>query len=322
MYREVTMADRLGAFDWNDLRFFLAVARAGSIRGGAASIGANHATVSRRLAALEHAVEARLFDRAKSGLQLTQLGDALLPHAMRVEEEVAASSRIVAGRDARPAGTIKISIPPFLALTSIMDDFADFARCHGDIDIDLEVTNSFADLERREADVTLRYAYEVTEDVIGRKLVRCGKAAYCSPAYAEAMSDNGGDGLTWIGWTEDEGDTSASWIKKSPFPKALLRHRIREAVPQLTLAAAGAGLALLPCMVGERFPKVVRAPFQTPVPDRSLWLLLHRDLRKSARIRLLVDFLADRIRSRKGEFLPGPVDGQKRRETEPETEVA
>lgn len=304
------MLDRLGAFDWNDLRYFLAVARTGTIRGGAESIGANHATVSRRLSTLERAVEARLFDRAKSGLRLTQLGEELLPHAVRVEEEVAASSRIVAGRDARPAGTIKVSIPPFMGLTSIIDDLADFGRDHVNIDIDLDVTNNFVDLERREADVTLRYAYEVTDDVVGRKLVRCAKAVYCSPSYAQTIRDNGGEGLTWIGWNEDEGERTAPWVRNSPFPKAQLRHRIREAVPQVTLAVAGVGLAYLPCMVGDRFPGLVRAPFHEPTPDRSLWLLLHRDLRKTVRIRLLVDFLAGRIRGRKSEFslgVPVPV---------------
>ena len=297
------MLHRLAAFDWNDLQFFLAVARAGTIRGGADSIRANHATVFRRLAALETAVEARLFDRTKTGLRLTQLGEELLPHALRVEEEVATASRIVAGRDARPAGPIHFSIPPFMALSSIAEDLAEFGRQNQDIDIHLQVSNAFADFDRREADVSLRYAYEVTEDVVGRKLVRCAKAAYCSPDYAAGMEDNHGDGLSWIGWGEPKDDTTAPWIKKSPFPLAKLRHRVSEGVPQLTLAAAGAGLTYVPCFFGDRFPGVVRAPFQKPVPDRLLWLLLHSDLRKTARIRMFVDFLADRIKARRREFI-------------------
>lgn len=302
------MPNRLAAFDWNDLRFFLAVARAGTIRGGANSIHANHATVSRRLAALEDAVEARLFDRTKGGLRFTQLGEELLPHALRVEEEIAAASRAVAGRDTRPAGKVHLSIPPFMALSSIADDLAEFSRQFKDIDIHLQVSNAIASLERREADVSIRYAYEVTDEAVGRRLVRCSRAAYCSPDYAETIKDNGGDGLTWIGWNENEGETTAPWVEKSPFPNARLRHRVNEGVPQLMLAAAGAGLTFIPCFIGDCYPGVVRAPYQTPVPDRSLWLLLHSDLRKTARIRMFVDFLAHRITSRKGEFVAGAAE--------------
>ncbi|NOZ33330.1 MAG: LysR family transcriptional regulator [Alphaproteobacteria bacterium] len=296
------MPRRLAAFDWGDMKYFLAVARAGTIRAAAEVIGANHATVSRRLAALETAIDARLFDRARSGLTLTQLGEDLYPRALRIEEEIAAASRGVAGRDTRPAGAINLTIPPFMAVTSIMDDLAQFCARFEDINIHLEVTNTIASLERREADVSIRYAFEVTDDVVGRRLVRCSKAVYCSKSYALRIRDNGGAGLEWIGWTEEAGIATAPWVKKSAYPHATIRHRVNEAIPQAKLAAHGVGLVLLPCFVGDTWPGIVRAPFQTPIPDRSIWLLLHRDLRKTARIRMFVDFLADRITKRKAEF--------------------
>lgn len=299
------MLQRLSAFDWDDLKFFLAVARAGTIRGGADAIRANHATVSRRLAALERTVEARLFDRTKTGLKLTQLGEELLPHVVRIEEEIATASRAVVGRDKRPSGTIHVSIPPFMAMSSIMEDFAEFSRQFEDIDIHLDLTNAIASLERLEADVSIRYAYEVTDNVVGRRLVQCAKAAYCSPAYAQKMQDNGGEGLHWIGWVENEGDTTAPWVQKSPYPNATIRHRINEGAPQMALAAASAGLTVAACFVGDNYPGVVRAPYQKPELDRSIWLLLHNDLRKTARIRMFVDFLAERIISRKDEFIAG-----------------
>lgn len=300
------MEDRLSAFDWDDLRFFLAVARAGSLRGGAEATGANHATVSRRLASLEAGIDARLFDRSKLGLVLTQLGEELLPHALKVEEELASASRIVAGRDSRPAGAVHVSMPPMLGMTSIMEDLADFTRAYPDILLHIEVTNALADLARREADVSIRYAFEVTDDVVGRRVQRCAKAVFCSPGYAEAMvEDNGGVGLHWIGWNEDEGQETAEWVRKSPFPHARLKHRINEAVPQIAMATASVGLAVLPCFLGDRVPGLVRAPFQEPELDRSIWLLFHNDLRKTARIRAFVDFLVSRIRGRKQEFLAG-----------------
>lgn len=303
------MTERLSSIDWDDLRFFLAVARAGGLRGAAETIHANHATVSRRLTALEADVDARLFDRTKAGLVLTQLGEQLLPHALKVEDEVASASRLIAGRDSRPTGPVYVSMPPALSVSSIAEDLAAFTRAFEDISLHLQVTNAFADLARREADVSIRYAFEVTDDVVGLRVQRCAKAIYCSPDYARQIKPGSdGEGLIWIGWGEDENDESAGWIRKSPFPRARLKHRINEAVPQMTMASAGLGLTILPCFVGDHAPGLVRVPEHEPVLDRSLWLLFHNDLRRTARIRAFVDFIVARVRARKDEFLAG-ADG-------------
>lgn len=299
------MPYRLSNFDWDDLKFFLAVARTGTLRGGANALGANHATVSRRLSALEHAINARLFDRSKDGLQLTQLGEELLPRAMRIEEEIATASRAVAGQDARPSGIISLSMPPFLVFSSIAQDLAEFSNQYEDIELHIQTSNRFVDLGRREADVSLRIAYEIIDDVVGRKLLTYSKAVYCSEEYASQIGDNGGAGLHWIGWNENEAETTAQWIRKSPYPNATLRHRVNDGLPQMALAAAGVGLTYSPCFMAEPYPGLVRAPFQTPIPDRSIWLFLHNDLRNTARIRLFVDFLSDRIRKRRIEFTAG-----------------
>ncbi len=299
------MSAYLTRMDWDDLRFFLAVARNGTLRGAAEQLGTNHTTVSRRLAKLEEKLEARLFDRSHGGLQPTQLGERLRPHAERVEGEIEAATRLVVGQDRRPTGTITVSLAPAISLTSIAGDLAAFMKMHREIEVRILTTNALSDLARREADVSLRYANEVSDDVIGRRLLDCAKAVYCSPDYATSVRDDGGQGLEWIGWGEAFDTTTPDWIKASPFPKARLRHRVNEAVAQTMLAARGLGLTYLPCFLADPQVGLVRAPFQEPVPDRSLWLLLHQDLRETARIRLFVDFLVARIRSRKEEFLAG-----------------
>lgn len=294
------------SIDWDDLKYFLAIARTGTLRGAAESINANHATVSRRLSSLEEGIDARLFDRAQSGLVLTQLGEELLPHALRVEEEILAASRTIIGRDAEPSGPIYFSMPPFLALSFVTDDLTEFSNTYHDIDLHIDVTNTILDLSRREADVTLRIAKDVLDDVVGRRLTGYAKTTYCSREYASKISDNQGEGLIWIGWNEPEGKTTAQWVKDSAYPLAKLRHRVFEGVPQTTLAASGMGLTVLPCFIGDSHPELVRAPFSEPYMDtRSIWLLLHRDLRNTARVRLLVDFLAQKIRGRKEQILVG-----------------
>lgn len=301
------MPRRLAGFDWDDLKFFVAVARSGTVRGAAGLLEANHATVSRRLRSLEAALETRLFDRSREGLKLTQTGEDLLPLARTVEDGIAAASRVVAGQDSRPFGPIYVSIPPFLFSSSIADDLAEFGRAYEEIELHFDISDSLADLERREADVSLRYVHEVNEDVVGRVLVHCTRAAYCTPAYAAGIEDNGGKGLNWIGWNEAENASTAAWVKATDYPKATLRHRVMEGNAHLKLARAGVGLTYIPCFVGDADQGLVRAPFQTPVPDRKLWLLLHRDLRKTARVRLFVDFLAARITARRSEFETPPA---------------
>ncbi|WGI22727.1 LysR family transcriptional regulator [Amylibacter sp. IMCC11727] len=289
-------------FNWDDLKYFLAVARAGTLRGGSEALGINHTTVTRRLSMMEDRAGARLFDRSKRGLVLTQLGDDFMPYAERVEEEMNAAARVIAGSDTEPKGTVHVTVPHALSMTSIVDDFSKFSDLYPAIELNVRFTNDIADLAKREADVSFRAAFHVDDDVVGRKLVACSQAAYCTPEYAKRVKDNGGEGLHFIGWFEPEGDITAPWVKATHYPKAQLRHRISEAVPHVTLAAAGMGMAYLVCAMGDRHPGLVRAPFQTPVPTRSLWLLLHRDLRKNARVRVFVDFIAAEIQSRRDEF--------------------
>ena len=188
------------ALNWDDLKIFLAVARTGTLRGGADSIQANHTTLTRRLTLMEEGIGSRLFDRSKQGLVLTQLGEDLLPHAERVEEEMTAAARVIVGRDAAPTGTVYVTLPHGLAMTSIMDDLSAFAEEYPDITLNLTFTNDVADLTRREADVSLRVAFEVSDDVVGRRLVQMSQAAYCTPDYAKRVQDNAGEGLTLIGW--------------------------------------------------------------------------------------------------------------------------
>ncbi len=290
------------AFNWDDLKYFLAVVRSGTLRGGADDIGVNHTTLTRRISVMEEQVGSRLFDRSKQGLVLTQIGEELLPYAERVEDEMTSASRMIIGRDSDPVGTVYVSMPHGMALTSLMDDLALFSERYPDITLNLQFGNDIANLSRREADVSIRVANEVYDEAVGRRLVQMSQAAYCTREYAEKVKDNQGEGLSFIGWHEPEGDITAKWLQESYYPKATLKHRVSELVPLVSLAASGLGMAYLACNLGDRHPNLVRAPFQKPIPYRSIWLLMHSDLRRTARIRCFVDFLAGQVQSRENEF--------------------
>ncbi len=301
------MRELLNRMDWDDLRFFLAVARNGSLRGAAELLQTNHATVSRRLTGLERKLEERLFERTRGGLLATQLGELLRPHAERIEDEVRIVAHRVSERNSKPSPCVTLVMPSFFGLTSISDDLAAFMTLHREIELRIVSAETSGGVLQAEADLSLCYAADVGEEAVGLRLLHCAKAVYCSPDYTSRIRDDGGEGLAWVGWDVPAGvETGApTWIEESPFPKAALRHRASETVVQGMLAARGLGLSYLPCFLADPHPGLVRAPFQKPVIDRSLWLLLHRNQQATARIRLFADFLALRIRSRKEAFLAG-----------------
>lgn len=286
------MADRFSSINWDDLRVFLAVARAKSLRGAARALSINHATVTRRLGALEAALGSRLFDRMPDGFAATQAGEDLLSSVEKVEGELFAAQRRVLGRDSDPSGTVRVSMPFAIMRGFLAAEIAAFSRQYPGIDLEVDLTDSFSDLARREADVSVRMAYEVTEDVVGRRLVRYSKAIYAAPELLDEFDPAARD-VAWIGWG-GEGAT-ASWTRETPFPKLPVRHRLPTHALQLDAAKAGLGLTMLPCFLGDGEPGLRRVPGTAPIPDRSIWLLLHNDLRNSARVRAFVDFMAPAI---------------------------
>lgn len=284
--------------DWDDLRVFLALVRSRSLRGAARLLRVNHATVSRRLQALEQALGSALFERSPDGLSPTAAGEALLEPAERVEEQLFAAQRRIAGRDAAPAGRLRLSLPFALMRAFLAEDLAAFARLYPGIDLEIELTDSFSDLARRQADVSIRMAHDVTGEVVRRHLLRYSKTTYASPAFLQAFDPAApGPHACWLGWSA--GDDYAGWARNTPFPKLPVRHHLPSHALQIEAAASGLGLTLLPCFLGDREPGLRRVPGAEVVQDRSLWLLLHDDLRRTARVRAFLDFVAPAILKRR-----------------------
>lgn len=291
------MADRFSSIDWDDLRVFLAVHRAGSLRGAARALAVNHATVTRRLAVLEDALDTRLFDRRPEGLVASQAGEDLVAAAERVESELMAVQRRLGGRDDSPRGVVRISVPPAMLRSFLARELVGFARAHPGIELDVDASHSYSDLARREADVAIRMADEVTDDVVGLRVIRYRKAIYAAPAYLTTAEDGcrfDPDTHCWIGW--GEGQPHPGWTRDTPFPDLPVRHRLFSNILQLEAAREGLGLALLPCFLGDAEPGVVRVPGTVTLDGKSIWLLYHDDLRRTARVRTLIDHLAPAIR--------------------------
>jgi DNA-binding transcriptional LysR family regulator len=285
--------------DWDDLRFFLTVARGGSVRAAATDLGVSHSTVARRIEALERDIGVRLFDRTPEGYQITPPGQGLLASAQRIDEEVGQIERTLLGQDTRLSGTITVTLPDMAAVHIYMDDFADFCRLYPDISLNIDPSYEIADLARREADVALRLlAHDSAppEHLIGRELAPVYQTWYASTDYLarippERLASEG----RWLGWSPDQPVAMQTRGEQPPapvwssFPNVLL---------QVAACRAGLGVASLACIVGDNEPGLVRLPGAPLVSKRSIWLLSHPDLRDTARIRVFREFITERTKAK------------------------
>ena len=293
--------------DWAKIPYFLAVTRTGSLRAAAELVGGTHATVDRNLRALEAAYGVRLFERTKKGLALTPAGEALVPLAEEAEAAMIGARRRLQGLDQEASGLVRLSIPTTLYGVGFPEIIARFERAYPDIELRIAVTNRFEDLNRAETDVSLRIARQVDDDVVGRRVLQYAAGIYASQDYLDRhWADRGaeGEGLQWIGWGSST--SQSQWVKDSPFPKARLRYTVGSPTLIAHLVGAGLGLSYLPCYLTNWVPGLVQVPGTEPYLDRSIWLLLHSDLRRTIRVRLLVDHLAKELKAMRPLFM-GPL---------------
>ena len=279
--------------DWEAMPYFLAVSRGGSLRAGAAIMNANHVTVNRNIQILETSYGVQLFTRSRRGFQLTPAGEALLPLAEEAEQIFLAARRRVEGLDKTETGTIRFSLSPMMAFDVVTPILARFFKAYPEIDIEFSLTDRQEDINRAETDVSLRVAYEVTDDVVARKLYPMAIGTYASRSYLEdvvSKAEPGGAGLCWIGWTGPGDD--ASLLSQSPFPSAAVRHASDEGYMHLSLVRQGCGLSRLPVIYEHLYPDLCQVPGTQIELSRTLWILLHTDFRRTVRVRRFVDFLA------------------------------
>jgi DNA-binding transcriptional LysR family regulator len=266
--------------EWSDLRYVLAIARAGTLAAAARRLGVNQTTAARRLAAAEAALKARLFERRDGVLHPTRAGEAAIARAAQVEQEVAALERGIGGTDATLAGTVRITAVPILANRLLIPATSRLLARHPRLRIELIAEPRNLSLTRREADIALRLARPETGAALARRVGRLDYAVY-SPRRRKADAP-------WI--TYEEGLShlpQARWMAAQNHATAPLLLNDAEAIVQAV--RAGVGRSLLPCFVGEREPGLKR--LSRVVLARDIWLMVHRDLRAHARIAAVIDWL-------------------------------
>ncbi len=284
--------------NWDDLRVFLAVARSGSISGGGRLLDLQHSTVSRRMRKLEQDLGVRLFDKVPSGYELTPAGDNLRQAAARMEREVLEVDGALSGRDLKPSGPLRVTAIDNMASTILMPMFAGFSREYPEVTLHLMVSNSDASLAQREADLAIRLTNTPPDTLIGKRVATVSSATYGSPAYIEQFRKEGGE-PRWLG--VECCSFHRSWTKQACGDKP---HRFFVDDTLLTQAALreGMGISILPCFMGDTDPGLQRYSGPRPEWNLGLWILLHPDLRRTARVLAFREYITDAIAARNDLF--------------------
>lgn len=279
--------------NWDDMRIFLAVARSGSISSGAKLLDLQHSTVSRRIRKLEQDLGVRLFDKVPSGYVVTTAGENLLQTASRIECEVLKVDGTLAGTDLKPSGPLRVTAIDNMATTVLMPMFTGFSRQYPDVTLNLMVSNSDVSLAQREADVAIRLTNTPPETLIGKRVVTVSSAIYASPEYIEQLRRGDGE-PQWLG-VECCG-FHKSWTKEACGDQA---HRFVVDDTLLTQAALreGMGVSILPCFMGDSDPRLARYDDPKPEWDLGLWILLHPDLKRTARVLAFRDHMMNAIKA-------------------------
>lgn len=292
------MADRFRTgIDWEDARFFAALARHASLSATARALGVNHATVARRIAALEQALGTRLFERRADGYALTSAGLAALEAADAMEK---AARRLARGADRPIEALVRVSLFPSLADAFLVPRLGALAAAHPGIDIELLADRRLASLARRETDIALRLGHPHDGDVMARQLASVGYGFYGAPDWPARLAAGTAPAFTSF----DEANAhlpEAVWLARQ-FPAARVRLRANTQLTQALAARAGAVVALVPHFVARQVGGLVPLPLAPPPPARDLFLVTNRLAADDGAVRAVRDALRELFTAEAGLF--------------------
>lgn len=292
-YFSVSDKKRTEALDWEDLRYFGALARHGTLSATARELRVNHATVARRVASLEALLGHPLFDRRADGYALTAEGKAVLDGARAMDEAaLSVLRRLDAGTELN--GLVRLAAGRVLAERFLIDRLRSFHERYPAIDLEVIGGSRVVSLARRQADIALRYGSPKDSELVARRVAKIAFGLYASPAYRDEIAAGGTP--AFIGF--DIGSDfvgEAAWLARQ-FGDRRFSFRTNSQTTQAAAARAGYGVALLPCYVAADDPGLVRVSLEERLPERDLWLVFRRELRRVPRVRAVVDYLAQVFR--------------------------
>jgi DNA-binding transcriptional LysR family regulator len=281
--------------DWDDVRYFLAVARGGSVRAAAERLRVNHSTVLRRIAQLEERLGTHMFEKLPSGYRLTDAGEEVLQFADQMEASSNQLETRVFGRDQSVRGLLRVTLAPTLATHLLMPDFADFTRLHPEIEMAILASDEPVNLTTRQADVAIRVVYErraLPLNLHGLKGPELFGGVYLSRDLLTAWRAGASGPIRWIVRT---GHGIPDWAREGEVPTSAVPFGTTDAGAQIVAVRQGLGITTLPCFVGDADPLLVRVPGAALRMHGTLWLLTQGETRKTKRVRLFTEFVSRRL---------------------------
>jgi DNA-binding transcriptional LysR family regulator len=301
------MAEPLKHLAWDDFRLVKAVAEARGMPGAAAELGINHSTVFRRLGQIEAALGTTLFEHHRTGYALTPAGEEMVSLAQRLDSDITAFTRKIAGQMVAPEGELRFTTNDSLLVHLLTPLFASFRNSCPDVRLDFVLANQAPNLSKRDADVAVRAMDNPPENFVGRRVARIAWALYGRPSEFQDTDATDPASLAERRWVS-LGDNLATlkavqFVQRHVAPERFV-YKVDAVLGLAEAIEAGIGIGHLPCFIGDARPGLTR--LSAPEPDFSadLWLLTHSDLRHSARVRVFLDFLAAEI-SRQRKLIEG-----------------
>lgn len=290
-------------FDWENLRHFLAIGRIGTLSGAARTLQVDHATVSRRLAALESELQATLVERLPRACRLTPTGQHIFEVAQGMEESAYAIERLVQAARTPLSGNVSISAPPVLVAHLLARHLGDFRVSHPAIQLSVSARPQQVSLSRREADIALRLVRPKEAANVARRIGRMHFGLYASRGYVHARRPRDWEFIAYDAQFADM--PQQKWLLGLAAGRPVACE-LSDISGHLAAARAGAGVAGLPCFLGDADPGLLRLEPDSEPFSRDLWLVMHRDLRRNASMRAVWDFLIEAVAQQKALALPGP----------------
>lgn len=294
--------------DWDDYRYFDAVASRGSVRAAAEALGVNASTVTRRLERLEESLGTALFLRAGQRLNITTAGIDVAQQVERIARQFDDIQSSMQGRDQRLAGSIRIAVPDVLAVNFLLADLVPFADLYPDVQLELIPRYQSVDLASDEVDVVVRATEYPPENMVGRRLAGLAVAAYATPEFLVLHDLQGLEPVPWVDWAApNELLARNAMLRESYFPNGRVHIRCDQIEMQRASICAHLGMGILPVFVGDADPRLQRIDLMPMQSSVTLWMLTHPNARSVRRIQIFLEYLREIFVKRAMELFNRPL---------------